>query len=314
MSREAVAWPGLAQRARAWLRPRALLDAFKATPKLPTIILAILMFFAIFGDLFEVWIGASPVRGSLRVALVEPVWLGGEGSSRALAGVGGTQFLLGADNQGRDILVRLIAGARISVIVGFLSVGVAGCVGTTVAVVSGYMGKWVDIILMRVTDVFLSIPFLLLALTLAAILSPSLENLIFILGGVLWTSYARILRSEVLRIKGLDFISLAKISGASTPRILFRHIFPNVANSLIVVATLQLGTAILAEAALSFLGLGVPPPTPSWGSMLADGRQYIRSAWWIALFPGLAITLTVLATNRFGDWLRLRLDPKYRQL
>ena len=212
------------------------------------------------------------------------------------------------------MLSRLLFGTGITLQVGFLVVVLAGLIGTTVALLSGYLGGWVDIVLMRLTDIMMSMPLLVIAIVLAAVLGPSKNNLIFVLTVMGWATYARVLRGEVLRIKEGEFVSLAVIAGCSKKRIMLHHIFPNMVNTLVVLATLQLGMVIIAEASLSFLGVGVPPPNPAWGSMIAEGRSYISTAWWLCTWPGLAILLVVLSCNLFGDWLRVRLDPKFRQI
>jgi peptide/nickel transport system permease protein len=223
-------------------------------------------------------------------------------------------YPLGTDNMGRDVLSRIVGGARISLIVGITVVFVAGALGTIFAMMAGFFGGWLDSIIMRVTDTFLSLPYLMVAIVMTAVLGPSVRNIIVVLVVIGWAGYARVIRAEVLKMKQADFIRLAITAGASRWKILIRHIFPNVVNTLIVLATLQLGTTIIAEASLSFLGMGVPPPHPSWGLMLAQGRDYITYAWWLCVWPGLAIMLTVLSCNLLGDWLRVRLDPKFRQL
>ena len=220
--------------------------------------------------------------------------------------------MLGTDHLGRDFLSRLIVGARISLMVGAMAVLFSGFVGTLVAITAGYLGGAVDAILMRMTDAMLSMPYLLIGVALAGVLGPGLLNLIVVLGVLGWASYARVIRSEVLRLKTLDFIVVARITDCSLGRILWRHIFPNIANTLIVLATLHLGIAIILAASLSFLGMGVSPPTPEWGLMVAEGREFIDSAWWLITLPGLCILLTCLAANLLGDWLRQRLDPKRR--
>lgn len=221
---------------------------------------------------------------------------------------------LGTDSLGRDVYSRLMYGSRLALFVGFVVVFISGIVGTALAIVAGYVGKWVDAVIMRITDGLFSMPFLMIAIVLAAILGPSLRNLILILVFRGWTRYARVIRGEVLRLKEMDFVAAARVAGVLTPVILYRHIFPNVFNTVLVLATLELGSTIIAAASLGFLGVGVPPEIPTWGGMLAEGRPYIASAWWIAFFPGVCIALTVLGTNLMGDWLRWRLDPKYRQL
>jgi len=227
---------------------------------------------------------------------------------------GSTSHILGTDELGRDILSRLIGGANISLQVSLIVICLAGTVGSIIALLSGFMGGKVDAALMMLTDIFISMPYLLIAIVLAAVLGASKNNIILILAILGWAGYARVLRSEVLRIKSMDFINLAKVGGCSTVRIMVREIFPNIVNTLIIMATLQVGTVIIAESSISFLGLGVPPPEPAWGTMVADGRDFLTTSWWICLWPGLAILFTVLSCNLLGDWLRLRLDPKFRQI
>ncbi len=227
---------------------------------------------------------------------------------------GSTSRFLGADELGRDLLSRLIGGAGVSLQVGLVVICIAGSVGSTIALLSGFIGGWVDTVLMMLTDIFLSLPYLLIAIVLAAVLGPSKNNIILILAILGWAGYARVLRSEVLRIKDIDFVNLAKVAGCSNFRIMVREIFPNIVNTLIIMATLNVGGVIIAESSISFLGLGVPAPEPAWGSMVADGRNFLTTSWWIALWPGLAILFVVLSCNLLGDWLRLRLDPKFRQI
>jgi peptide/nickel transport system permease protein len=202
----------------------------------------------------------------------------------------------------------------VSLIIGVTVVLIAGGIGTALALISGYARGVSDMVISRLTDAVISMPFLVIATAAAGVLGASLRNVILILGLLSWAGYARILRGEVLRVSQLDFVTLARITGVPSWRILFFHILPNIANTLVVLATLQLGTTIIASASLDFLGLGIPPPTAAWGSMLADGRTYIRTAWWVVTMPGIAIGLTVMATNLMGDWLRLQLDPKRRGL
>ncbi len=270
-------------------------------PVIPGVVLTIVILTAVFADVLALH---SPTTTDLEQTFRPPAWVTG----------GSWSHPLGTDNLGRDIYTRIVYGSRLSLIVGCIVVFVGGSVGTTLALIAGYVGKWADALIMRVTDAFFAMPFLVVAIVLAAILGPSLVNLILVLAAVGWTRYARVIRSEVLRLKEMDFVAAAKLAGTRTPLILWRHIFPNVVNTLLVLATLELGSTIIAAAALGFLGLGLPSTVPAWGSMLADGRPYIASAWWIALFPGLAIAVTVLGTNLLGDWLRWRLDPRYRQL
>jgi peptide/nickel transport system permease protein len=228
---------------------------------------------------------------------------------------GTIDHLLGTDHLGRDVLSRLIFGARISVIVGLMVVVVAGFVGTALGIISGYMGRWIDQVIMRLTDAWLALPALTFAIFLAAIIGPSATNIIIILALVYWTRYARVIRGEVLSVRERDFVRLAVVAGCSKWKIMRKHILPNVINSAIVLATLQLGQVIIAEAALSFLGVGVPPPQPAWGLMLADGKKGLMAGyWWLTVLPGSCIMLMVLSANLLGDWLRVKFDPQLRQL
>jgi peptide/nickel transport system permease protein len=282
-------------------RLRTLGRSLAQVPLIPGVVLTIVILTAVFADALALH---SPTATDLEQTFWPPAWVTG----------GSWSHPLGTDNLGRDIYTRIVYGSRLSLIVGCIVVFIGGSVGTTLALIAGYVGKSTDALIMRVTDAFFAMPFLVVAIVLAAILGPSLVNLIVVLAAVGWTRYARVIRSEVLRLKEMDFVAAAKLAGTSTPLILWRHIFPNVVNTLLVLATLELGSTIIAAAALGFLGLGLPPTVPAWGSMLAEGRPYIASAWWIALCPGLAIAVTVLGTNLLGDWLRWRLDPRYRQL
>ena len=230
--------------------------------------------------------------------------------------VGGTTtHLLGTDHLGRDVLARLIFGARVSIVVGFTAVIVAGVLGTTLGILSGYLGGWVDQVIMRLTDTWLALPALTFAIFLAAIVGPSEMNIVIILGAIYWTRYARVIRGEVLSLKERDFVRLAIVAGCSKRTIMRKHILPNVLNSAIVLGTLMLGVVIVTEAALSFLGVGVPPPKPAWGLMLSDGKKGMMAGyWWLTVLPGCCIMLMVLSANLLGDWLRVKLDPQLRQL
>jgi len=227
---------------------------------------------------------------------------------------GSASHILGTDHLGRDILSRIIFGARISLIVAAVTLGIGGTVGTFLGLVAGYHGGWVDEIIMRLVDIKLSIPLILFALVMVLTFGQSFEMIVIILVLYIWPRFARQIRGEVLQLKNMDYVALAKVSGASTWRIMFKHIFPGTINTLIVVATLQVGFVILVESTLSFLGAGVPPPTPAWGSMVADGRDFLALTWWEATIPAIAIFLTVMSLNLFGDWLRDKLDPRLRQL
>jgi len=246
----------------------------------------------------------DPMRGELVERLQPPVWAD-EGSSK---------HLLGTDRLGRDILSRLIYGARVSLAVCVLVILCSGSVGSILGVVAGYLGGVTDSVLMRLVDLAMSFPVLLLALLFGVLYGPGFSNVILVISLTLWSQYARLARAETLKVKEEDFVALAKTAGCSTLTILWRHIAPNIAGSLIVLATLQVGTVIIIEASLSFLGVGVPPPTPAWGSMIADGRSYINSASWLAIIPGVAMLLTVMSVNVLGDFLAEHLNPRLRRV
>ncbi|HEX9016379.1 MAG TPA: ABC transporter permease [Chloroflexota bacterium] len=222
------------------------------------------------------------------------------------------QFLLGSDDFGRDVLSRLIYGARVSFYVGFVSVGIALTFGSLAGLVAGYFGRHVDNVIMRIADVMFSIPPIVLAIAITAILGPSLTNAMVAIGIVYTPSFARVVRGPVLAIKETQYIEAAHTVGASSLRIIFKHLLPNVTAPLIVQTTFNLSTAILTESTLSFLGLGIQPPDPSWGTMLSVGRVYMELAWWLAIFPGLAIMISVMGFNLLGDGLRDVLDPRLR--
>jgi peptide/nickel transport system permease protein len=271
-------------------------------PVLPIVILLVLTFVAAFAEFIA---PHNPEVGSLAQRFKPPAWIAG----------GSTTYLLGTDHIGRDVLSRLIFGARVSMLVGFTAVIFAGVLGSVLGILSGYLGGWVDQVIMRITDTWLALPALTFAIFLAAIVGPSEWNIVMILGLVYWTRYARVIRGEVLSIRERDFVRLAIVAGCSKLTIMRRHVLPNVINSAIVLATLMLGVVIVAEAALSFLGVGVPPPKPAWGLMLADGKKGLMAGyWWLTVFPGVCIVLMVLAANLLGDWLRVKFDPQLRQL
>lgn len=245
----------------------------------------------------------DPLAQDLSQRLQSPAWLEG----------GQWTNLLGTDQVGRDILSRVIYGARISLLVGFSSVCLAGIIGMVLGLLAGYYGGWLDDLISRIIDIQLAVPYLLLAVALVMILGSALRNIIFVLVLYGWTVYARLVRAETLSVREQDYVLAARTVGGSNTRIIFRHILPNVVSPMIVMTTLEVANMIIFEAGLSFLGLGVQPPTPSWGGMLSDGRDYIPvGIWWPATFPGLAIFLTVLAVNLVGDWLRDLLDPRMK--
>jgi peptide/nickel transport system permease protein len=275
-----------------------------ALARLPYFSLLVLVLLVI-GALFAPWLTPySPTEGDLLDRLQPPAWQAG----------GSLAHPLGTDRQGRDILARIVYGTRVSLSVSLLAILVAGGIGVAVGVAAGYCGGWVDALLMRLTDVGLSLPGVLIALVLAVVLGPSFTNVIAVIGLVLWPRYARQVRGETLSLMQHDYVALARIAGCSPLRIMLVHLLPNLAPSLLVLATLQVGDVILFEATLSFLGVGLPPPLPAWGLMVADGRTLITTAWWVAVLPGLAIMVTVLAMNLLGDWTRDRLDPRLRQV
>ena len=270
-------------------------------PWLSVLVIATMLCMAIFAPLLAPY---SPIDQTLRDKLLPPFWLEG----------GSTKYILGTDAFGRDILSRLIYGARVSLIVAALALTAGGGVGLLIGIVAGYMGGVVESILMRLVDAAFTFPAILFALLLSVTMGQGLGTLVIAISLLLWASFARIIRGEVLALKQRDFVALAKVRGCSEPRIMLTHILPNVLNTFMVLTTLNIGVVIIAEAALSFLGAGIPPPTPTWGLMVSEGRGRIAEAWWVSLIPGLAITALVLSVNLFGDWLRDRLDPRLRQL
>src|SRR5499433_1557448 len=271
-------------------------------PLAPVLILVGFALVAVFANMLA---PHDPEVGKLAARFRPPSWQAG----------GTTGYLLGTDHLGRDVLSRLIFGARVSIVVGFTAVIVAGAIGTALGIVSGYLGGWMDQLIMRVTDTWLALPALTFAIFLAAVVGPSEMNIVIILGAVYWTRYARVIRGEVLSLKEREFVRLAIVAGLSKWTIMARHILPNVINSAIVLGTLMLGVVIVTEAALSFLGVGVPPPKPAWGLMLADGKRGLMVGyWWLTVLPGTCIVLMVLSANLLGDWLRVKLDPQLRQL
>jgi peptide/nickel transport system permease protein len=282
---------------------KRLLVAVREAPLLAIFILVGLVGVAVFADAIAPYDPTLPVKGAKYFA--PPFWMAG----------GSLQTPLGTDFQARDVLSRLIFGARVSLIVGLMGTLVAGSIGTTLGILAGYLGRWVDQVIMRITDAWLALPALVFAIFLATVVGPSMWNIVIILGLVYWTRYARVIRGEVLSLREREYVRLAELAGASRLRVILRHILPNVMNTTMVMASLTIGVVIIAEASLSFLGVGVPPPQPAWGLMLAEARSTLMAGrWWLTMFPGLCIMLIVLATQLLGDWLRVRLDPQLRNL
>jgi len=242
----------------------------------------------------------DPLEQDINQRLQEPGWQTAEGHVHAL----------GTDHLGRDILARVIFGSRIALVVGLSAVLISGVLGMAIGLVSGYFGGKVDDFFMRLADIQLAFPFILLAIAVIGVLGPSLRNIIIVIGVSSWVVYARVVRGEVLSIREREFVQAAIALGSRDGRVLVRHVLPNAFTPWLVVATLDMARVIVIESALSFLGLGVQPPTPTWGGMLADGRVYLSTAWWLATFPGLAILVTVLGINLLGDGLRDTLDPR----
>ncbi|HET8576396.1 MAG TPA: ABC transporter permease [Methylomirabilota bacterium] len=262
------------------------------------------------------WLGLGLVTLVVVAALAAP-WLSGHDPAQSdfAAGLkppGTPGHPLGTDLLGRDLLSRVLYGARIALFIGLCTVLVTAVVGGILGLVAGFFGGWPGTVLMRIADVQLSFPFILLALTINAIVGLGLRNIILSLSAAGWVVYARVVRGEVLSVKEREYVQAAAALGTGRARILFRHVLPNVAPSIIIVASLQFSQFIVAEAAISFLGFGVQPPTPAWGSMLSESRDYLYVAWWLAAFPGAALALTALGINLVGDWLRDVLDPKFR--
>jgi len=268
---------------------------------IPVIVFVVLILTAIFAEVLAPY---PYDETSLPERRIPPAWVEG----------GSAKHFLGTDTLGRDILSRAIYGARVSLSVSLLAIAITAAIGTALGIYAGYAGGRLDGFIMRVVDVALSFPPLLLAILLAVSLGPGFFTVIFALSVLGWAGYARIIRGEALRVRTSDFVAQAQINGVAGWRIMVRHIFPNILNILIVGVTLSIGTMILAESAMSYLGIGIPPPMPSWGSMVADGRNDLDRAWWISTFPGILIGVVVMSGNFLGDWLRDKLDPRLRQL
>ena len=283
-------------------RLEILYSFFRRYPVVPALIILGLAVCAIFAPLLSSY---DPLRAESYDAQQTPPFWYADGS---------TKYILGTDYLGRDVLTRMIHGTRISLFVAFAVLGIGGIIGTAIGLVSGYFGGTVDEIIMRFVDLTLAVPFILVALVFGIILDVSLNTVVILLVMFFWNGFARQVRAETLQLKTTDYVALAKVAGSSPVRIMYTHILPGVFSTVIVIATLTVGVVILVESILAFLGVGVPAPTPTWGAMIADGRNYLATGWWMAFFPGLAILFTVLAFNFLGDWLRDTLDPRLRQI
>jgi peptide/nickel transport system permease protein len=291
MATVAVAKP----KQKAWIRE------LKTLPWPAVIIIVVLVFVALAAPLLTPW---NPFEVNLPNRLLPPMWQAG----------GSAAHIIGTDTLGRDLLTRIFYGARISLIVALSCSIMSGGIGYVVGVTAGYLGGAYGAVMMRIVDSILAVPTILLAIVFAMTLGPSMNTVILAITSTMWVRFARLIRGDTLSVAKRDFVLQAKVAGCSPVRIMMVHIVPNVFNIFMVMVSLQLGTVILMEASLSFLGAGIPPPTPSWGQMISEGRGYITSAWWICFFPGFALALLVFAFNMAGDWLRDRLDPKLRQL
>jgi peptide/nickel transport system permease protein len=282
---------------QSWLR----WDNLRRLPIFQLIVIGVFVIMALFGQ----WLAPNdPYETSLRARLLPPAWMEG----------GDARYFLGTDRLGRDVLSRIVVGALPSFKVALAALVFGSILGSFVGMIAGYLGGRVDAIIMRFADGTMAFPLILAALLLAAVIGPGGPTVVIAACIVLWARFARLIRSEVLSVKERDYVKLARIAGASNWRIMIAHILPNVLNSVVVLLTLQLGFVIILEATLSFLGAGIPPPTPTWGQMVANGRDYLETAWWLSVFPGLAIAVVVLSFNLLGDWLRDHTDPRLRQI
>ncbi len=285
-------------RVRAAVR---VLRVFMRYPVLPVLILLVMVVCGVFAPLIA---PHDSIRPNYEAIAQPPAW----------TAKGNSEYLLGTDHLGRDMLTRLIYGARVSLLVVLISTTSGMVIGTFLGLVAGYFGGNIDEFISRIVDIWLAIPFLLVAMIIVILLGQSFTLMLGLLALLAWSPFVRNVRAEVLSLRERDYVANAKIAGASTTRILYKHILPNVLNTITVIASLRVGQLILSESILSYLGVGVPPPTPAWGSMVADGRSYLNTAWWISTLPGIAILLVVMAFNFLGDWIRDRTDPRLRQL
>ena len=278
-------------------------------PILPLVIIALLVIAGLFAPLLA---PSDPLKQELSLRNAPPIWYGEYWTEQDEFEAGSR--LLGADHVGRDVLSRVIHGARISLQILAVSLTTGVLIGTSLGLVAGYVGGLVEELIMRVVDVWLSLPFILVALVCVVVFGGSLLLVMVLLAMFTWPSFVRFVRAEVLSLKERDYVALARVAGASTTRIIMRHILPGVMNTVIVITTLRVGQLILTEATLSFVGAGIPAPTPAWGVIISEGRSYVTTAWWTTFFPGLAIFLVVMSLNFLGDWMRDRFDPRLRQL
>lgn len=276
-------------------------------PIIPLILLTGLIVTGIFAPQIAPY---DPAKQDLRLRNAPPIWNTEFYDQKSPD----KRYLLGGDHVGRDVFSRIVHGARISLIVTSVALSSGLVIGTTLGLISGYFGGNVDEFIMRLVDIWFSLPFLLLAMVAVIIFGASLGLVVILLALLAWSAFVRNIRAEILTLKERDYVAVARVAGASNLRIIWRHMLPGVINTVLVIATLRVGQLILAEASLSFLGAGIPGPTPAWGVMIADGREYVQTAWWSTTFPGVAIFLVVLALNFLGDWMRDRFDPNLRQL
>lgn len=304
MANEVAAQEPLAIPARTLLRHGVWHSALRVLTGYPIVPLAILTVMFVCGIFAGLIAPHDPLRPNIIASSTPPVWYE-QGSSKNL---------LGTDHLGRDMTSRLVYGARVSLLVVVISTTSGMAVGTFLGLVAGYFGGNIDEVISRIVDIWLAIPFLLVAMIIVIVVGQSFPLMLGLLALLAWSPFVRNVRAEVLSLRERDYVSSSKIAGASATRILWSHILPNVLNTVVVIATLRVGQLILAESILSFLGVGVPPPTAAWGAMVADGRSYLNTAWWISTLPGFAILLVVMAFNFTGDWIRDKTDPRLRQL
>ncbi len=283
------------------LKSYLLKPQLRGFPVIPGLIILFFILMALFGEILAPY---SAKEVSLADKLLPPFFQAN----------GSMAHPLGTDMLGRDMLSRILVGARPSLIVAMVVIFLGGFSGSALGIISGYYGGKLDVVLMRAADATIAFPIILAAMLLAVALGPSMQNVIIAISIIIWSRYARVVRGEVLSVKERDFVALARVAGASGPRIMFQHILPNVMHTILVMLTLQVGFIIIVEATLSFLGAGIPPPTPVWGGLIARGRDYLTIAWWICTLPGIVLALVVLSFNMLGDWVREVLDPKLRQV